>query len=82
VPARLYDNRCTYRLERLETAVSLRSMSSRALRSIVFQMRLVFNIADERKYEKTSGVAGAKLEEENVDVQSIKHIQFTKRRLR
>jgi len=57
-------------------------MSSRALRSIVFQMRLVFNIADERKYEKTSGVAGAKLEEENVDVQSIKHIQFTKRRLR
>jgi len=50
-------------------------MSSRALRSIVFHKRLIFDIADEEKYRKASGVAGAKLEEENVDIQSTKHIQ-------
>lgn len=62
--------------------MSLRSMSSRALRSIIFQKRLVFDNAGEEKYEKASGVAGAKLEEETVDIQSIKHIHFIKRRLR
>ncbi len=62
--------------------MSLKSMSSRALRSIVFHKRLIFDSAGVGKYRKASGAAGAKLEEENVDVQSIKHIQFTKRRLR